>query len=169
MLTDVFKATALLLCLGSLAAAADEPPSNEASPANDIEEITVVGDETVPRLRNKLRRIDQEFFSLYNELNANDELDMICKRETRIGSQIPRTVCKSRRHRELQSERAQDVFEEDGAYFSVSQSWRSKHYKEVRDNVTRVLGESAELTKMMQNRAAVRRRIETLKEEQANK
>ncbi len=168
MLTDFLKAT-VLLCLGSLAAVADEPDNKEASPANDIEEITVVGDETVPRLRHQLRRIDQEFFKLYNELNSNDELDMICKRETRIGSQIPRTVCKSRRHRELQSERAQDVFEEDGAYFAVSQSWRSKHYKEVRENVTRVLGESAELTKIMQNRAELRRRIQTLKEEQTNK
>ena len=92
---------------------------------------------------------------------------MICKRETRIGSQMPRTVCHSRRHRELQSERAQDVFEEDGAYFAVSRSWRSKHYKEVRDNVTRVLAESAELSKMMENRAALRRRIEALKQDQA--
>ncbi|MDJ0759526.1 MAG: hypothetical protein QNJ19_09005 [Woeseiaceae bacterium] len=157
-----------LLTLGVGVAAADEPGEEPTAPATDIEEITVVGDETVPRLRGKLRRLDQAFFSLYNELNSNDELDMICKRETRIGSQIPRTVCQSRRHRELQSERAQDVFEEDGAYFSVSQSWRSKHYKEVRDNVTRMLAESVELTKMMEDRAALRRRIETLKQEQAN-
>ncbi len=172
MLTDVLKSTGLIfMALGAGLAAADEPASEPEQPATDsnIEEITVVGDETVPRLRHKLRRLDQEFFSLYNELNTQDEFDMICKKETRIGSQIPRSVCLSRGHRALQSEQAQDALEVDGSYFVISKSWRSRHYSKVRENVTRVLKESAELTRMMENRTALRRRIETLKEEKRGK
>lgn len=136
---------------------------------SEIDEITVVGDETVPRLRHKLKRLDEEFFRRYNELNDNDEFDMICKRETRLGSQIPRTVCHSRLHRERLSENASDALEEDGSYFIVSRSWRSQHYRKVRDNVTRVLEQSPELSQMMSNRAEIRRRIEALKEEKSNR
>ncbi|MDJ0916352.1 MAG: hypothetical protein QNJ05_01225 [Woeseiaceae bacterium] len=160
---------AVLTLLSLSIAFADEAGDTPDQSATDVEEITVVGEESVPRLRSKLRRLDQEFFRLYNELNTNDELDMICKRETRIGSQMPRTVCRSRLHRERQSEQAQDLLDEDGSYFAVSRSWRARHYKKVRDNVMRVLGESAELTQMMESRAALRRRIETLKQEKADR
>lgn len=143
------------------ALAADTQQSGERR----MDEITVTGKETVPRLRGQLRRLDEAFFRRYNELNDVDDFDMICKRETWVGSQMPRRVCRSRLHRERLSESATDMLNENGIMSPVSESWRSRHYDKVRDNVTRVLGEDAALAGMMAERAAIRRRIEALKKQ----
>lgn len=135
----------------------------QTSEKRPMDEVTVTGEETVPRLRSQLRRLDEAFFRRYNELNDVDDYDMICKRETWVGSQIPRTVCRLRLHRERLSESATDMLNEDGIMSPVSESWRARHYDKVRDNVTRAIGQDAQLKGMVAERAAIRRRIEALK------
>ena len=113
------------------------PAGAQKTADHPTDEITVIGQETAPRLRHKLRRLDEAFFKRYNELNDVDDYDMICKRETRIGSQIPRTVCRSRWHRQRLSESATDMLNENGIMWPVSESWPSRHYDKLRDKVRR--------------------------------
>lgn len=158
-----------MLLLGvSPALAQDVRPETSSKTGKRVDEITVVGDETVPRLRGKLRRLDEEFFDRYNELNENDQYDMICKKEARIGSQILYTVCRSKLHRVRQSETGNDVLLRDGIDIPVSDAWARRHYRKVRENVSNVTAKDETLSSMLAERVKLRERIETLKSGKKN-
>lgn len=50
-----------------------EPPS-----AKSQEEITVYGEKSLVRLRHALYRAEADLFSVFNDLNSNDEFDVDC-------------------------------------------------------------------------------------------
>ncbi len=161
--------TGLLLGVALLAQQAepDALPSDGQAP-EPVEEITVHADDTITALRHRLRAVDEQFFARYNELNSNDDFDMICKRETRIGSQIPRRVCLSRLHRAMISESSTDVAEDmadgtDNAIVDESPSWNRKHYREVRADIGRVLKEDEQLRGIVRDRRNILAEIDRRK------
>ncbi|MDH3552841.1 MAG: hypothetical protein OER22_09530 [Gammaproteobacteria bacterium] len=54
-----------------------------------IDEITVVGARQLGAMRAKVELAEDQVFALFNDLNDDDGYDIICKKETRIGSQLP--------------------------------------------------------------------------------
>ncbi len=159
----------LLLSLALLAAQEPEDTrQDEALAPEPVEEITVFADDSITALRHRLRAVDEQFFARYNELNSNDDFDMICKRETRIGSQIPRRVCLSRLHRAIISESSTDVAEDiadgtDNAIVDESPSWNRKHYREVRADIGRVLKEDEQLRGIVRDRKNILAEIDRRK------
>lgn len=127
-----------------------------------IDEIVVVEQKSVSQLRTELNKADDRVFSLYNERNSIDSLDMICKKETRIGSQIKYRVCKSAYHRQLESESASDVLEGDEA--STPARAPAGHYEEVRSNMARLMAEHPDLLEAVARRAILRKKIAEQKE-----
>lgn len=51
-----------------------EPTSFESQ-----EEITVYGEKSLVRLRHAIYRAEEDLFSVYNDLNSNDDFDVDCK------------------------------------------------------------------------------------------
>ncbi len=163
---------ALLLGL-ALASAQDAGPTQEEAPLPPdpdapVDEVTVFADDTITNLRRLLRNVDQQFYTRYNELNSNDDFDMVCKRETRIGSQIPRQVCRSKLHRARISEAAEDVLDQDIGLGEDSTAWTRRHYRKVREDVRRVLGEDESLREIVRDRKRILEEIERRKASNEN-
>jgi len=128
-----------------------------------IDEVTIVELKSVSLLRFELAKADDQVFALYNELNSNDALDMICKKEARIGSQIKYRVCKSAYHREIESESASDALDGSGAFTSARAP--AGHYDKVRENMAKLVAEDLELLRAVRQRAALREKISEQKKE----
>ncbi|MEM9688533.1 MAG: hypothetical protein AAF917_03560 [Pseudomonadota bacterium] len=143
----------LLAFLAVTAQEAEEP----LPPVGDepVDEVTVYAEETITVLRRKLRVVDERFFSRYNDINTNDDFDMVCKRETRIGSQIPRQVCRSRLHRARLSEAAEDVLDEGVSMGEDSIGWTRQHYRAVREDIGKLMKQDAELRGIVRDRKSI--------------
>ena len=88
------------------AANTEQLPQDNSDPI--IDEITVYGEKTTPALRDELIAAEDDAFTLFNRLNADNGYDIICKRETRIGSQIPKRVCLTRMARNALAAQRED-------------------------------------------------------------
>lgn len=122
-----------------------------------VDEIVVVEKKNVSQLRHELAKADEQVFALYNDFNTNDALDMICKKETRIGSQIKYRVCKSSYHREVESDAASEFL--DGGDVATSSRPPAGHYDEVRSNMAKLMTNHPELGKAVLKRAILRKKI----------
>lgn len=92
-----------------VAAVAEKSPFDvEDAEDPSIDEIVVLGQKTNRQLRREIQAAETEIIGLFNEANADDDYDIVCRRETRVGSQIPRTNCKARLYWDALSELAQD-------------------------------------------------------------
>ena len=80
-----------LIQCGFQSAAAQEV-AQESS--DTIDEIVVEGRQTLIRLRMQVYEAEDRFYELFNTLNDDDEFDVICRKEAKIGSHILRHVCK---------------------------------------------------------------------------
>ena len=87
----------ILLALSSAAysqvAAIDEP---ESGAPETIEEITVYGDKSLSQLRRELHKASEAFFDVYNDVNSNDDFDIFCDYQTKLGQRRRDHVCTPR-------------------------------------------------------------------------
>lgn len=154
-----------LLLLGQEEPATLVPEVDEET----IDEVTVYGEASMSTLRARLRLIDEQFFDRYNVLNTNDEFDIVCKRETRLGSQIVRRVCLSLAERRATAEASTEVAEDfaDGtnnAAMLDSPAWRKRHYRELRENIVRVMQADEDLRRIAADRKRLLEEIERRKQ-----
>jgi len=71
--------------------ASTERPSERAE---QIEEMTVVGQRPLRELRVEVQLARERVYDLFNALNANDEFDIRCRSVPRTGTRIPQRVCR---------------------------------------------------------------------------
>jgi len=77
---------------------ADQPaqnnqPSQEVMlPQQILEEITVRGNQTFISIRNQIERAEDNMYTLFNELNSNDDFDIFCRNRNR-SSHIAQREC----------------------------------------------------------------------------
>lgn len=86
----------------------------DESPAEPIEEITVVGEKTLLNLKFAAQQAEEDFFKLFNELNDNDEFDVFCDKESNTYSRIKRRRCWSPFEREVDEEQLRNQWETGG-------------------------------------------------------
>ena len=82
--------------------------SDDDSGARAIEEITVIGGQSLYRLRLVIEAKEEEVYEIFNELNGNDEFDITCAREVYIGSYIPKRDCMAAFLRKAQARNTQN-------------------------------------------------------------
>ena len=85
-ITGLFLATVLLL------PCAQAQESADADVDETIDEITVMGARSLAMMRAEVIEAEDVIYDLFNELNDDDGYDIICKKETQLGSQIPKRV-----------------------------------------------------------------------------
>jgi len=146
----------LALLIFPHAAAEEEPDiSNEQS---TIDEITVIGARELRTLRIEIARAEDEIFTIFNELNEDDDYDMICKTERPVGTHIARRVCRARLFREKMAEDAKRAMEGDvmtGAMIDTE-----KHNKILQEKLRSMALESPEFAEALQKRYALRQKYE---------
>ena len=153
----VFAATAM----AQETANSDESIAAETPIAPDeeiIDEITVMGARELASLRAELIRADDAVYDLYNNLNDDDAYDVICKKETRIGSQIPRRVCLTRLYRDAYTEASVDLADgEAGATFRVNSG---KHDAILREKMAALANAHPEFLEALKHRLELRKKFE---------
>jgi hypothetical protein len=70
----------------------------EASALEDeaIEDIVVVGQKSTAALRRDVFQSEEDFYSLYNKLNDDEEYDVHCFYETPTGTRMKNHVCRAK-------------------------------------------------------------------------
>jgi hypothetical protein len=130
--------------------------SQEGENAGD--EIIVIGAPSLQSLRADLVRAEDAAYALFNELNDDDAYDIICKKETRIGSQFRYRVCLPAILRDTEVEQALD---EDTGTVSVSRkASQSRHQKILAEKMRQLAIENPELLEALRVRLALKKRLE---------
>ena len=73
------------------------------SRSRPIEEITVVGQQSLFRLRRRIVEKEDEIFAFFNDNNSSNRMDILCGNRASTGTYIPRRVCEPRFFKELRS------------------------------------------------------------------
>jgi len=92
---------------------AQAPESDSSSRIPDtgeqeIDEIVVTGKKTLRQIRKEIRNLDLQIYSMFNELNTDDDYDIVCRKMARIGSKIVRNNCKAKLYWDSMSELAEE-------------------------------------------------------------
>lgn len=94
------KAFATLLMIAIAGCAA---PASQST--KDLEQAPTFTEE------EKAAMSTEEKVAVYNESMSEEKDELVCRREKRVGSHFPRTVCFTRAEIELQRKSAQDVLQ----------------------------------------------------------
>lgn len=150
----------VLLTLALVIAALISVPvfAQDADPAaaevdQTIDEITVVGARTLGAMRARVTIAEDQVFALFNDLNEDDAYDIICKKEARVGSQIPKRVCLARMYREALAEETAD--EDSGFVPAGTMTRSSKHQKILQEKMRTLAKEHPELLQALRKRHAL--------------
>ena len=73
-----------------------------------IEEIQVLGSRTLYSIRMEIVDEENKIFSMFNELNSDDDFDILCDNIAPTGSHIKQRVCEPRFVTETRARMAQD-------------------------------------------------------------
>jgi|TARA_B100000315_G_scaffold224043_1_gene229291 hypothetical protein len=87
---------------GEISTGTAEPVQQTSSP-RPIEEITVVGQQSLFRLRRLVIEKEDEVFAYFNANNSSNRMDIICGKRVATGTYVPRRVCEPRFLKNLRS------------------------------------------------------------------
>lgn len=85
-----------ILVLGSLLSLAHATSATAQDDAASAEEDTSWQTKSERQLRRELRDAEEAFFDSFNAVNSDDELDVICKTSTALGSRKRERKCQAR-------------------------------------------------------------------------
>ena len=114
----------------------------EEAPA-ELPPLTVTGERTRSAVQREMDAVQIQAFRLFNELNPEDDYDMDCRRERPRGSQFVHRVCKSRFHREADSQASTEFLERLNVGMNV--------YRVDRTEIDRAYDHQRELMKSLAN------------------
>jgi len=123
-----------------------------------VNEATVAGAPSLESMRAELERVEDVVYAIFNELNDDDAYDIICRRETRVGSQIRYRVCLAS---VLRDTVADDEIDDDAGTVTVSHNTsRSRHQKILAEKMRQLASENPELLEALKVRLLLKRRLE---------
>lgn len=91
-----------------------------------LDEITVVGEQSLISIRYRIERAEDNLYSMFNELNSSDDFDIVCRNIRITNSHIPQRRCEPVFFSELRKNSAQftqselrQAWSEDGIDIAV--------------------------------------------------
>ena len=141
------------LLWSSAIAQEDSAENPQKTEAEMIDEVTVMGPRSLALMRKEIIAAEDNVFAIFNELNSDDGYDIICEKETRIGSQIPHRVCKARLFRDRKSEAAEDFYEDSAA--APVRLNAKKHNEILREKMRALAMENPQLVDALRKRQAL--------------
>jgi hypothetical protein len=104
-----FAQRPLLLAIVSLVAVlSGRALAQSATPAGEVEEVTVRGRKTLEQYRLELEQAREDLVEAYNEANSSDDNDITCRNERPTGSRMPQRVCRSNAQSEAEANASRD-------------------------------------------------------------
>jgi len=98
------------------ASLAQEPEATETTEttatgieARPIEEITVIGQKSLARLRLRITEKETEIYNFFNAQNSSDRMDIICSKRRPTGTNILQRQCEPRFLKALRVEKTRDA------------------------------------------------------------
>jgi len=164
---SIFKLVTLPLLIALLASATAEEvvearndeQSTEIQPdAEIIDEVTVLGVRELADLRAEVVEAEDAVYAVFNDLNDDDRYDIICKKETRIGSQIPKRVCQARLYRDAVAAEAEGVV--DGEIMPGMKVNSAKHNAILREKMAALANKHPDLLAALKNRLELSEKFE---------
>ena len=147
----------LLFTMACSVASAQDTDAETVVVDETIDEVTVMGVRSLALLRAEVIEAEEVVYNLFNELNDDDDYDIICKKETRIGSQMPQRICLARMYREAVADATND---DDGVIITVGNMTRSSKHQEILMDKMRALAiEHPELLVALKERYAKEKRF----------
>ena len=102
----------ILIGLTTTVVSAQEPDStdtaNTASTPRPIEEITVVGQKSLARLRLRIDEKEAEIYNFFNANNSSRRMDIICTKRRPTGTHLLKRECEPRFLKQLRVEKTRD-------------------------------------------------------------
>ena len=124
--------------------------------AEAIDEITVLGTRSLRTMQRQIERADETLFGLFNELNTDNNYDVYCRDENRVGSKIKFRVCKSNFERGVMPEEWEDAVSSDiSSTFELPKAELRRHREAMRQEMIRLVVEHPELMKALDRRTAL--------------
>lgn len=132
----------------------DESSSTTSEPevsTRPLEEIVVVGQQTLFNLKHKLYDAEDDIFRLFNEINSSDDMDVVCLRERQLGSHLIQRICEPAFLRRVRSENARDFRMGFSILFTPPDLNNAVNFemKQLRSEMDSLIGANAEYAKAL--------------------
>ena len=133
-----------------------------------IEEIQVLGSRTLYSIRMEIVDEENKIFSMFNELNSDDDFDILCDNIAPTGSHIRQRVCEPRFVTETRARMAQDFMLGIGALNESSDLGVETKLQqdELEKEHLRIAAEYPEYLEMLTKLMNLRATLETRKDDQ---
>ena len=133
-----------------------------------IEEIQVLGSRTLYSIRMEIVDEENKIFSMFNELNSDDDFDILCDNIAPTGSHIRQRVCEPRFVTETRARMAQDFMLGIGALNESSDLGVETKLQqdELEKEHLRITAEYPEYLEMLTKLMNLRATLETRKDDQ---
>ena len=146
----------------------NSPDSRTQDSDRPIEEIQVLGSRTLYSIRMEIVDEENKIFSMFNELNSDDDFDILCDNIAPTGSHIRQRVCEPRFVTETRARMAQDFMLGIGALNESSDLGVETKLQqdELEKEHLRIAAEYPEYLEMLTKLMNLRATLETRKDDQ---
>ncbi len=146
-----------LFAAAAIAAAAPVPLAGSVDELQELDEIEVTGTR-LWKMRSQLVELEDRFYALYNELNANDDFDVTCRVEAPLGTRLKKRNCKVAFHEEAEAEQAQAFVR--GEFAPDPQLIAFERQDEYRAAALKVINSDARLRRLIKERMKLEERYQ---------
>ena len=146
----------------------NSPDTRTQDSDRPIEEIQVLGSRTLYSIRMEIVDEENKIFSMFNELNSDDDFDILCDNIAPTGSHIRQRVCEPRFVTETRARMAQDFMLGIGALNESSDLGVETKLQqdELEKEHLRIAAEYPEYLEMLTKLMNLRATLETRKDDQ---
>lgn len=148
----------MALCHPALAGSVGPPA------AEPLEEVIVHG-RKLAELRKELHQAEDQFFSVFNSLNSDDDYDVRCGERAPVGSRIKRRVCEARFVGELSSMHAAAMMRGASAVAPAFMARMNRKERLLLDEMRRLVVAHPELQQALEEITRARIRVTTSRQQ----
>jgi len=130
-----------------------------------IDEVTVIGPQSLTTLRRELIAAEDNVYAIFNALNTDDDYDITCRKEARVGSQIQHRVCEAKIYRDKAAEAAEEFYDEGGPRGIALNN--KKHSEILRQKMRALAAENPQFVDALRKRRALRQEYELRQEQES--
>ena len=160
----------ILIGLATSAASAQEPDSTDtaktASTPRPIEEITVVGQRSLARLRLRIGEKEAEIYNFFNANNSSPRMDIICTKRRPTGTHLLKKECEPRFLKQLRVEKARDGRMGIGVGYSQLDlvGWSAQDFENLQNEILALMAKNKEFARYLADLVVLTEDYETHRE-----
>ena len=158
-----------LICISQISYG-QEPPLQEAVELQAIaveqeplEEVIVIAPRSLNSMRAEILEVQNNAIDLFNAINSDDDFDIRCRRETPLGSYIPRRNCRPRFVDRIESS-ATRIYLQGNGYFSPRAEIRH-HQQLLEEHMRTLMEENLQLYEAMHEYYLIKTEFEAERKE----